>query len=733
MTERQHLPADLGSTTPGPELAALLDRIELATVADEQVVGVLQASWRQLAHAHARYVAALVEVGRREPAATTPNRRTRPDDGWRVLESAEWCCNEISAALTFTAHRADTEYRYAVALLGRLPHVWAALLSGRIDPPKARLFVDYLADLTEEQIAVICARLLPQAPRLTTGQLAHRLLRAVLAIDPGYARRRYRRGLRERGVWGYLAADGTAVLAGHGLPPGDAAAAAERLEQLAAAVRAGGHPHSEQQLRVDLLLRLLDGRFTGLTREQIIDAMLADRGPDGAGPDEVAANVDSGDPSAPWEAERSGPAAGGATTGAAKTGAAKQPGVRRGGSLVPRTTQPGRGEAGEPSATASAVDSSAVDRSAVDRSAVDQSAVDQPAVDQSAVDKSAVDSSAVDPTAGRPATNPPTSTASTPASADVSERPVGPTGDHTPTNTGKGAPASPRPHWCGNRPGIEVRVGLATLLGLDDHPAELPGWGPITAEHADEIIARHRAAEWRFAVVNDRGYLILGGLIRARPGPRPAIPSSRERDDGHGGVVEIHVRVGLLRELARCSDLPPGWAPVVADIAKQYAYRRRTLAGLDSCPRARFPGAGLRRHIQLRDRTCVAPGCRRPARKADQDHTREHAHGGATIRANLAPLCERHHRMKHDGGWQLSQPEPGLFRWASPLGCVYRTRGEPIAPDLPGAVPDAKREAEPTEEEPDREVGPIFDPRARRHPRPPPPPPASDLPDEPPF
>jgi hypothetical protein len=64
---------------------------------------------------------------------------------------------------------------------------------------------------------------------------------------------------------------------------------------------------------------------------------------------------------------------------------------------------------------------------------------------------------------------------------------------------------------------------------------------------------------------------------------------------------------------------------------------------------------------------------------------------------------------------------------------VYWTRGEPIAPDLPGAVPDAKREAEPTEEEPDREVGPIFDPRARRHPRPPPPPPASDLPDEPPF
>ena len=42
MADEQHLPADLGSIAPGPELAALLDRIELPAVVDEQVVGVLQ-------------------------------------------------------------------------------------------------------------------------------------------------------------------------------------------------------------------------------------------------------------------------------------------------------------------------------------------------------------------------------------------------------------------------------------------------------------------------------------------------------------------------------------------------------------------------------------------------------------------------------------------------------------------------------------------------------------------
>ena len=332
-------------------------------------------------------------------------------------------------------------------------------------------------------------------------------------------------------------------------------------------------------------------------------------------------------------------------------------------------------------------------------------------------------------TANCPATDRPDGKASTTTEAELDGCPVveTETDEEAATNSvGTSAP-SRLPH-VGARPGIEVRLGLATLLGLDDHPAELPGWGPITAEHARTLVAHHRAAEWRFAVVNDHGYLVLGGLLRARPGPPPRLG----HDGGSGGVVEIHVRAGKLRDLARCPDLPPGWAVVVAEVARQYADRRRILAELDSRPGARFPSAGLRRHIQLRDRTCVAPGCRRPARKADQDHTRDHARGGATVRANLAPLCERHHRMKHEGGWRLTQPEPGLFRWCSPLGCIYWTRGEPVMPDLPDATPDPTGKSEPPDWESRHDLGPIFDPRNRRR-EPRQPPPTTDLPDEPPF
>jgi hypothetical protein len=58
-------------------------------------------------------------------------------------------------------------------------------------------------------------------------------------------------------------------------------------------------------------------------------------------------------------------------------------------------------------------------------------------------------------------------------------------------------------------------------------------------------------------------------------------------------------------------------------------------------------------------------GCRAPAHNTDTDHTHDHAHGEATADHNLGTPCRHDHRLKHEGGWQLHQPEPGLFRWPS--------------------------------------------------------------------
>jgi hypothetical protein len=91
----------------------------------------------------------------------------------------------------------------------------------------------------------------------------------------------------------------------------------------------------------------------------------------------------------------------------------------------------------------------------------------------------------------------------------------------------------------------------------------------------------------------------------------------------------------------------------------------------------RFPGNRLARWIVTRDRMCRAPGCRVPARAADIDHTIDHASNGPTSHDNLAVTCRHHHRLKHEGGWQVTQPTPGTLIWTSPGGRNYRRTIDP--------------------------------------------------------
>jgi hypothetical protein len=199
---------------------------------------------------------------------------------------------------------------------------------------------------------------------------------------------------------------------------------------------------------------------------------------------------------------------------------------------------------------------------------------------------------------------------------------------------------------------------------------------------ARDLAERYRRAPWRFAVLDDKGYLLLAGATRRRP----TTPELALRPV-EGGVVELHVAAEQLAALAHDPTTHPEWVGVVADIAAQFADRRRLVAALGAHPASRHARGRLLRHIQVRDRTCIAPGCRRAARRCDADHTQPYAAGGGTTTGNVGPLCPRHHALKHHGGWQLRQPRPGHFRWRSPLGEQYATRGEPIMPPLPEPCP----------------------------------------------
>jgi Domain of unknown function (DUF222)/HNH endonuclease len=75
-------------------------------------------------------------------------------------------------------------------------------------------------------------------------------------------------------------------------------------------------------------------------------------------------------------------------------------------------------------------------------------------------------------------------------------------------------PNLPEAH--GQRPAINVTVGISTLLGCDEQPAHLDGYGPITA-----ALARHLATDptgtWRRLLTDPTGQLLDHGRRTYRP------------------------------------------------------------------------------------------------------------------------------------------------------------------------------------------------------------------------
>jgi hypothetical protein len=48
-------------------------------------------------------------------------------------------------------------------------------------------------------------------------------------------------------------------------------------------------------------------------------------------------------------------------------------------------------------------------------------------------------------------------------------------------------------------------------------------------------------------------------------------------------------------------------------------------------------------------------------------------HHGPTDLANLAPVCETHHHLVHEGGWRLTLDRDRVATWTRPDGTVWHT------------------------------------------------------------
>ena len=67
----------------------------------------------------------------------------------------------------------------------------------------------------------------------------------------------------------------------------------------------------------------------------------------------------------------------------------------------------------------------------------------------------------------------------------------------------------------------------------------------------------------------------------------------------------------------------------------------------------RVTSAPRRRGLRIRDRGCRFPGCDRPANWTNPHHVVAWTRGGPTNLANELLLCYYHHRLVHEGGWQV--------------------------------------------------------------------------------
>ena len=106
--------------------------------------------------------------------------------------------------------------------------------------------------------------------------------------------------------------------------------------------------------------------------------------------------------------------------------------------------------------------------------------------------------------------------------------------------------------------------------------------------------------------------------------------------------------------------------------------------------RTRSIPARIRRAVLGRDRGCRFPGCTRVA-FVDLHHVVFWAQGGRTIARNLLCLCRRHHRLVHEGGYEMEVDASGRLSVRTPEGGEIPATPPPLVAAGPGVVEDHRR------------------------------------------
>ncbi|MDT0195747.1 DUF222 domain-containing protein [Arthrobacter sp. AB6] len=210
----------------------------------------------------------------------------------------------------------------------------------------------------------------------------------------------------------------------------------------------------------------------------------------------------------------------------------------------------------------------------------------------------------------------------------------------------------------------EDMLGLATVVGSDE-PATDPGISDHPGSHGN------RAPADAAKVPTPRADVLV--------------------------TVPFFALLGLTGEPA----VLDGYGPIPASMARQLlsagaeSFRRVLLDPSDGTPleigRTSYRlTKAMRKALHLRDGKCAFPGCSNNALDNEIDHLKAWQHGGSTGISNLAQVCPKHHRLKHNSGWEptpaAKDEPPG---WTSPTGQQYQAEQPDREPPQwpPGILP----------------------------------------------
>jgi hypothetical protein len=613
--------------SPGPDLAAWLATAPAASLADHDLVGAAS-SWRRIASwAQAQELAAVAQLASR---AAARDRNTGAAADGRPARVTEAAAAEVALGLAMSQYGAAGWADLAVDLAWRLTATGAALASGSIDLPRARLIADATSTLTDDDARAVEERVLPKAGQQTTASLRAALRRAVIAADPEGAERRRAETERRAQVALYPDEETTSTLAGQRLPTVLAAAAMTRIKAMARALKSSGAEGSMDLLGAQIFIGLLLGTLPLIPP------------PPGAPPDREP-------PEDPGWPPSDTPADPGDFIGL------DDPGPSDVDSPNPRPDSPGTSTGGP-----GPVDGTA-------QAAPPRGWPDLPALIPSVAGPGTLTGPGTQrPPAGTLDLSVPWQTL-----AGISQEPghvgrIGPVTAQQACQLAHCAAAGQETIWrvivtgpAGQAIAVArmsrrrpARTGPRTGTGLGIRTGPGPRTGPRT-----------------------------GPGIRTGPGPRTGTGQAPSRGAGPGvtaglvGRVTLTIPDGILTQAA---PLPPGTPPILTQAfreASRAAARARVYAEADAaaggCAHlaespAYRPPPRLKEYVAARDVSCRFPTCRQPAWRGDLDHTIPYDQGGRTCGCNLGGLCRTHHQVKQKQGWSLHQIVPGVFQWVTP-------------------------------------------------------------------